>query len=79
MTKKEKIKYISDLLGAEMKRLKLLITNGDIPAEWDGHELLAYVSDRAANNASRSVIKLYPRDKRARAYHNEIITSARLL
>ena len=78
MTKKEKIKYISDLLNAEKKRLKLLITNGDIPAAWDGHELLAYVSDRAANNASRSVIHRHPRADRARAYHNEIITSARL-
>lgn len=78
MTKKEKNKFLSDLLGAEKKRLKLLIINGDIPLAWDGHELLAYVSDRAALNASRSVIKLYPRDKRARAYYNEITTSARL-
>mgnify|MGYP006928214960 CR=1 FL=1 len=78
MTKIEQIRYTNDLLGAEMKRLKLLITNGDIPAEWDGHELLAYISERAVNNASRSVINLHPRDKRARAYYNEITTSARL-
>jgi len=78
MTKIEQIRYTSDLLGAEMKRLRLLITDGDIPAEWDGHELLAYISERAVNNASRSVIHRCPRDKRARAYYNEITTSARL-
>jgi hypothetical protein len=79
MTKQEKIKYISDLLGAEKKRLKLLITNGDIPAAWDGHELSAYISDQAVNNASRSVINRHPRGKRARAYRNAITISARLL
>ncbi len=79
MTKIEQIRYTSDLLGAEMKRLRLLITDGDIPEGWDGHELRAYISDRAARMASRSVINQHPRGKRARAYHNEIITSARLL
>ena len=69
MTKIEQIRYTSDLLGAEMKRLRLLITDGDIPAEWDGHELRAYISDRAVNNAYRSVINRHPRGKRARAYH----------
>jgi hypothetical protein len=69
MTKREKIKFVRDLMGSIQK---LVISKVDaMPEEWDGHQLRQYIADKTAEQAQ----SLYLRNDRKalKSYKNEVL------
>lgn len=75
MNRAEQISLVHELCMHMALDLGTKIHAGDIPKEWDGHELRCLVADKANANASRSEILTHKRGLRARAYRNHIITT----
>jgi hypothetical protein len=76
MTTKEKAekrklaKYISIEV---LKCFEHLLKNGQIPTNWDGHELRCWFADQHEARAERTEIRCHPRGRRAKEYKNDII------
>lgn len=69
MTKTEKRRFIRDMYR---NNLRAMLAKVDaMPAEWDGHELRAFIADDTnEQTAGSSLIRREPRSSRARAYRN---------
>ena len=70
MTTTEKQTFIADLCEA-VKRHAMQHAH-EMPEDWDGHELRAYLSEKFADAASISLVLREPRTKRAREYRNTL-------
>lgn len=75
MNRAEQISLVNELCMRMALAIGARIHAGDVPKEWDGHELRCLVADKAADNASISVIRKEPRSVRAKAYKNTILTT----
>lgn len=75
MNRTEQITLVNELCMRMALDIGTKIDAGDTPEEWDGHELRALIADKAADNASISVIRKEPGSQRAKAYKNTILTT----
>jgi hypothetical protein len=75
MNKNDQISLVNELCMRMALDLGAKIIAGDVPNEWDGHELRALIADKAADNASLSLVRKEPRSARAKDYKNTIITN----
>lgn len=65
MTKKDKRRFIRELIGSVKKTV---LANVDkMPEEWDGIELREYVADKFTES------KAAPSERRFRDYRNEVL------
>ncbi len=75
MNRDEQVTLVNELCMRMALDIATKIDAGEVPKEWDGHELRCLVADKANANASRSEILTHKRGLRARAYRNHIITT----
>lgn len=75
MIKNAQISFVNELCMRMALEIATKIDDGEIPEEWDGHELRALIADKAIANASRSTVRANPRHARAKAYKNTILTT----
>lgn len=72
MTKREKTKFIRDLIAAVQKDIVKKV--GEMPEEWDGHELRRYVADKFEESSMTIKRKGDPEmRRRRRRYENEVL------
>jgi hypothetical protein len=76
MNKNDQISLVNELCMRMALDLGAKIIAGDVPNEWDGHELRALIADKAADSAARSLIRKAPMSARARLYRNTILTTS---
>ena len=74
MTRKEQQKFVRDLSSALTNFTLRSIRSQEIPEEWDGHELRAYMAELFNRAADISVIRTASRNQRARDYRNTLAT-----
>ena len=74
MTRKEQQKFVRDLSRSLTDFTISAIRTGEIPREWDGHELRAYMAELFNRAADVSVIRTASRNQRARDYRNALAT-----
>ena len=79
MTRGEQKAFIDDLSNSIARKLINAIDTGHIPEEWDGHEIRCALEEMHRLSASMSLIKKYPRGKRAKDYKNVLLTTATFL
>lgn len=75
MTRDDQISFVNELCARIALDIGAKIDAGDVPREWDGHELRCLISDKAADSALISVVRKEPRGARAKAYKNTIRTA----
>ena len=78
ITREEQKELVRHLFDDALDSIIDNINDGDIPEEWDGHELRAYAAYIFRGKASRSVITTDPKSKRAKDFNNLLIVSPRL-
>jgi len=71
MTKHEQMRFVNSLLGSIKDDIRRGISNGDIPATWDGIELREYVFELARRARRDDLLA----GARGRDYRNTIITT----
>ncbi|MBS3648810.1 hypothetical protein KEU06_09350 [Pseudaminobacter sp. 19-2017] len=74
MTKREKRRFIRELISAVQK--SILDRVPDMPEEWDGHELRAYIAEKFGETVvtvGRTGHYGKPYAKRTRDYRNTVI------
>ena len=70
MNKREKTKFVRDLMGSIQKTI---IKNIDrMPDEWDGSELRQYIADKTADLAGSLLMR--QKGSAFKDYKNEVIT-----
>lgn len=74
MNRKEQRKFVRDLSSTLTEFVDLAIRSQEIPEEWDGHELRAYMAELFNRAADVSVIRTASRNQRARDYRNTLAT-----
>lgn len=74
-TRRGKKRFIKSWLNSVRETIYQHIENGNIPDDWDGHELRALVADMFEHDARISLIRSEPRNKRARSFRNICYTS----
>lgn len=72
-TRNGKRAFIRDLCG-RIKR-EALSKVDQMPEQWDGHELRAYLADKFQDSASMSLIVREPKSRRTKNYLNTIYTT----
>ena len=75
MNRNSQITFVNELCMLMALDIGTKIDAGEIPGDWDGHELRCLVADKATDNAALSAIRKEPRGARAKAYNNAIITT----
>jgi hypothetical protein len=75
MNRTDQISIVNELCMRMALDIATRIDAGEVPKEWDGHELRCLVADKAADNASVSEILKEPRGARAKAYKNTLLAS----
>jgi hypothetical protein len=75
MNRNQQISLVNELCMRMALDLGTKIDAGEVPKEWDGHELRCLVADKATDNASVSLIRKEQRGARAKAYKNTILTT----
>lgn len=65
--KKEKIRFVKELVGSVQQSIIALINEGKVPEEWDGHELRHLIADRFKSNTTKLALK------RRREYNNTVL------
>lgn len=70
MNKEEKKKFVIDLTKAVQDRIVVLIDEGKIPEQWDGHELRKLLADHFAYEMSALIV-----GKRLKDYKKVLITN----
>jgi hypothetical protein len=78
LTPAQQRNFVKDLTASIRDSVVNAISAGNVPAEWDGHELRCYLADRFEQDAKMSAIRKEPRSRRAREYRNTIQTSSTL-
>ena len=76
MNRREQGRFVNELGARIVSEMVARIKAGDVPAEWDGHELRRWLADRAEQSASGT--DCYHARGRARRrerdYENEVLT-----
>lgn len=72
MTRKEQIAFVRGLSKTVADKIIDAIKSGDIPDNWDGHELRVLLADQHIASASMSLLRRQPRSARAGVYRNFI-------
>jgi hypothetical protein len=75
MNRSDQISLVNELCMRMALDIATKIDSGEVPEQWDGHELRCLIADKAASNAEISTVRKNPRDARAKAYKNTIITA----
>lgn len=75
LTKSEKRKYVRDYAGSFVDDIIAKIDGDKIPENWDGHEIRVWFADKMADDARCSLIRRFPRRKRARDYRNDVVVN----
>lgn len=76
MSRTDQKKFVKDLAKAVVDNIIERINNDDVPSDWDGCELRAYLADKFKQSASYSSVSMGR--SRKRAYNNAMITSSNL-
>ena len=69
------VKFVSELCDAIKAEVGARIVKGDLPPEWDGHELRVLLARKFQESAEMSVILKYPRNKRAKDFKNHMLVN----
>lgn len=76
MTPDQKVQFITNLMNSVRDELVDMVNSGEIPEDWDGHELreiLARKFDR-----ERTMLLRDKRSRRYREYERVVLTTPRL-
>jgi len=65
-------RLVSEWFTGHERQLHQVISSGQIPENWDGHELRCLIVAYAAESASISVITREPRRKRAKNFKTHL-------
>ena len=72
MNRREKKRFVRDLMGSVQKQVLRQITDGKIPDEWDGHELRKLLADNFHHEVSST---MRTDRKRIKAYLHTVIVN----
>jgi hypothetical protein len=75
MNKTQQKKFVRDLSTSIVQECLGKIRDGQVPENWDGHELRCWLADKFEDAASMSIIRKEPRSKAAKEYRNTIATT----
>lgn len=75
MTKTAQKRLVRDVARVLVDQVSTAIDAGNVPSDWDGHELRPLMADLAVADAAVSDIRKNPRSRRARAYRNTRLIS----
>ncbi len=64
----QQVEFVRELCGTIEDEVVRAIKEGQLPSQWDGHELRVLLAERFSASASMSEIRSNPRGKRARDY-----------
>lgn len=75
MTRSEQVAFVTSLSRTVVERIIGAIQRGDVPAEWDGHELRALLAHCHDESAAMSYIVSNKRCRRWRDFRNTVIVN----
>ena len=75
MTREDQESFVRDLCCSIANEVTKKIATGQIPEEWDGHELRVLLAEKFKDSATMSTIVKEPRRARARNYRNIVLTN----
>jgi hypothetical protein len=78
MTRSDQRKFVRGLTASIRDSVLQSIATGDVPAEWDGHELRCLLANRFEQSAQMTYIRKEPRSRRTREFNNTIRTTPSL-
>jgi len=73
MTKTQQKSFVNQLSRNIARTICNKIDCGRIPAHWDGNQLRVLLADAHRESAAISLIRKYPRDKRAKEFRNTVL------
>lgn len=74
MKPSDKKKFARNLTASVRDQFLAAVKSGEVPENWDGHEIRQWLADKFAAEVFRDVMK----GRRLRDYKNTICTSTRL-